>query len=307
MIPHAYGRGSADSAGSRRRSPLTRSLSLLVVHVGVRANHVRIMITSGSWSSGQPRPDHDHHRGNHVWIIIGNHAWIIDRPDHRRIVISSRESRRRGPRSTQGGAHPSVYEVMRKRALLAYLGVLALSTCGDRHQSDTNTTRDSAHETTSDETTDVQASAHETADVETADVQASAHETTSDETTVQGYPAYPDATCRQLACAIGLPPTEVEWGREVVGRAGRWTELEGGVWYFTRGGRVHRLRLRPCTPLRGDWARLEELGFTIHSPTLTNLRDARGLRGIEGHWLEGRPYSCLISSSESRATPEQPP
>ncbi|MFK8003952.1 MAG: hypothetical protein AB8H86_30590 [Polyangiales bacterium] len=100
--------------------------------------------------------------------------------------------------------------------------------------------------------------------------------------------------CEDLACSFGLRPDETLLGPELR-RHGQWVELEGGVSYEARDGGVTRLQLRPCPPLRGDLAWLDRHGFSAEHARVRNLRDARGIEGIEGFWLEGRGASCVIS------------
>ncbi|MEM7608201.1 MAG: hypothetical protein AAF411_22845 [Myxococcota bacterium] len=106
--------------------------------------------------------------------------------------------------------------------------------------------------------------------------------------------------CTRLACAIGRSPDEVNLGLQEVRRVGRWVELEEGVWYQVRHGQIARLQLRPCHPLRRDFSRLVAQGFRLRNPRVVNRRDARGLRGIEGFWLEGRYSQCRITSRPAR-------
>lgn len=105
-----------------------------------------------------------------------------------------------------------------------------------------------------------------------------------------------DETCRHLGCAIGLPLQRVDLGLREEERVLRWRVFEGGVWLFVRDGVVQRIRLRPCPPLRGDLGGLAARGFTLAPDArVVALRDAAGVRGIEGHWLEGRGAECTIT------------
>ena len=107
-----------------------------------------------------------------------------------------------------------------------------------------------------------------------------------------------EGTCTNLGCAIGKRPEQLALPQATTGNSGRWTDLEGGVSYQVDDGIVSQLRLVPCAPLRGDIGVLEELGFTLGETEVVNLRDARELRGIMGHRLEGRGSACIIRPLE---------
>ena len=127
---------------------------------------------------------------------------------------------------------------------------------------------------------------------------ANSDEATGPEPRSAGAPALDEVSCTNLACAIGQRPEHLALPLTVTGRTGRWTQLEGGISYQVDDGVVSRIRMAPCPPLRGDIAMLDDLGFTLRETEVVNLRDARELRGIEGHHLEGRPSACTIRRSD---------